>query len=580
MNEELLETLPGWAQNMVSKYYTKTITQFTLYGNVHDLVPWKKKKNELEFLNLRDFLAKVIFGSRDIVMFYDRSAGIHFLDPEMRRDFSQAVTGYDSYYGTKFAHSFPRDPRRALHLIFSYLQLRVADKKSMAIIIDYAETIIPNADPSTMGDDDRTHLVTLLKWSQESALMQADATVCLITENLGAISQTHVQSVYTEEIEIQAPNDPERLDFIELYSKKFDFDEYSDVSKPTFAKLTAGLNRISLRTIMAEIFEYKHKLTQDMLTKRKKELIEAECFGLLEFVETNYNLNMVAGHEGVKKRLRGAAKAIKKGITDVLPMGYLIAGPIGTGKTFITLCFAGEIGIPCVMLKNFRSQWVGQTESNLEKILTLLKVMAPIAVIIDEADAYLGTRSAGGDSGVSARVFSKIASFMGNTEHRGRIIWFLMTSRPDLLPVDIKRQGRAEEHFGLFYPETAEERKNLFKVMCKKTQTKLSKPDLSPKRLLDEETRFSGADIEAGLIRAKFQSVVAGRKTVSQKDLDQVFDDFIPASYPLEIELQSLVAVQESTSRNLLPEKYRRISRTDLSRQINELKLLIDASRI
>ena len=51
-----------------------------------------------------------------------------------------------------------------------------------------------------------------------------------------------------------------------------------------------------------------------------------------------------------------------------------------------------------------------------------------------------------------------IAAFMGNTEYRGKIIWFLMTARPDLLPVDLKRQGRAEEHLALFYPQTDAER--------------------------------------------------------------------------------------------------------------------------
>ena len=82
-----------------------------------------------------------------------------------------------------------------------------------------------------------------------------------------------------------------------------------------------------------------------------------------------------------------------------------------------------------VKLKNFRSKWQGVTEGNLEKILNLLEAMAPVAIMIDEADAYLGDRSASGDSGVSSRVFSQIASFMSNTEHRGQIIWFLMMVR-------------------------------------------------------------------------------------------------------------------------------------------------------
>jgi len=99
--------------------------------------------------------------------------------------------------------------------------------------------------------------------------------------------------------------------------------------------------------------------------------------------------------------------------------------------------------------------------------------MSPIAVVVDEADAQLGNRSSSGDSGVSNRVFAKIAAFMGDTEMRGKVIWFLLTSRPDLIPVDLKRQGRAEEHIALFYPDTKEERRALLRAMQKKSGTEL-----------------------------------------------------------------------------------------------------------
>src|SRR5262249_52216913 len=53
-------------------------------------------------------------------------------------------------------------------------------------------------------------------------------------------------------------------------------------------------------------------------------------------------------------------------------------------------------------------------------------------------------RATEGDAGTSSRVFSMIAAQMGDTRYRGRIVWMLLTSRPDLLPIDLKRQGRAE----------------------------------------------------------------------------------------------------------------------------------------
>src|SRR5262249_21710620 len=278
--------------------------------------------------------------------------------------------------------------------------------------------------------------------------------------------------------------------------------------------------------------------------QRKKELIEAESAGLLEFIQSRFDLSFVAGHEPAKKKLQNAAAAIRLGRTDVLPMGYVICGPVGTGKTFLTTCFAGEVGVPAVMLKNFRSMWQGVTEGNLERVLNLLKAMSPIVVIVDEADAQLGDRSNSADSGVGNRVFAQIAQFMGNTELRGRVIWFLLTCRPDLLPVDLKRQGRAEEHIALFYPETNEERLALLRAMQKKTGTQLRSADVE-QFFLDHSGRLSGADIEAVLTRARMKSALENEPAVDVDALRAALEDFIPPSYPTEIELQNLAAVLE-----------------------------------
>src|SRR5699024_4274018 len=106
--------------------------------------------------------------------------------------------------------------------------------------------------------------------------------------------------------------------------------------------------------------------------------------------------------------------------------------------------------------------------------------MAAVAVTIDEADAYVGNRNASGDSGVSSRIFYTIASVMTDSRNRGLILWFLMTARPDLMPVDLKRQGRAEEHLALFAPHTKEECFELFNVMQKKTNLRLTEEDYLP----------------------------------------------------------------------------------------------------
>lgn len=576
--EKYTSHYPEWAKEYARKYFTKTLTQFILYGNVRDLVASEDVKGNPVYMSLHEFLVQELFAARDIVLFYDRSSGIHFADSASQKDFNRALSGYDTIFGTDFAKKLPKDPVRVLSVLENYFRVRLGEGKRIACIIDYAETVIPMAEASMYSAEDRNTLVFLQKWAHDPLFLESDFTVTLVAQNLSELNQQVVQSPYTAEIQIPIPDESARQKYVANYldGLEGEWTQHSTVKSDLLASNTAGLGFIQLRSILADVLENHTDLTFDALSAMKKDFIEAEAFGMLEFMETDLNLDMVAGHAEAKTHLRAAAKALKAGRQDVMPMGYLVSGPVGTGKTFTIMCFAGDIGVPMVKLKNFRSQWQGQTEANLEKILTLLQAMTPVAVMIDEADAALGNRDAGGDSGVSKRVFGHIAQFMSNSKNRGKVIWFLLTARPDYMPVDLKRQGRAEEHIALFYPSTREEREELLDVMLKKTGVEVEKKEI-PDALLNGERTFSGADMEALLTRAKFRAAADGRTkgNVTQRVLQEVVDDFMPPTYPLEVELQTLVAVLECTSKALLPEKYRTMDRETIVRRVDELSHLV-----
>jgi len=575
---------PDWAQTLARRYFTKTLNQFILHGSVRDLVPTEDADHRRTYVSVRDFLADDLFAGRDLVVFYDRSSGIHFADSNTKRDFNRALSGYDTIFGTDYQARLPKDPVRVFALLENYLRLRIADGKRIALIIDYAETIVPMNEGGMASAEDRNALVFLQRWSHDSLFLKADFTLVLIAENLNDLNRHLIQSPFTEEITIPIPKEEQRLAFVEWMlgedggQARRTFDELSEVPARALAQHTAGLGYVQLRTLLADILENRKPLSYDRLHERKKALIEAEAYGLLEFVQTDYSLDMVAGHAEAKQHLRDAAIALKNHRPDVMPMGYLVAGPVGTGKTFLINCFAGEIGIPMVMLKNFRSQWQGVTEGNLEKILNLLRAMHPVAVMIDEADAALGDRASQGDSGVSNRVFSMIAQAMSDTRFRGKIIWFLLTARPDLMPVDLKRQGRAEEHIGLFYPSTREAREELLRVMMRRTKVDIPMEEI-PDVLLNGERTLSGADMEALFTRAAFRAAADGVEHVTPEILQDAVEDFIPPTYPLEVELQTLVAVLECTSRALLPEQYRALEREKAVRRVEELKMLLGERR-
>ena len=347
----------------------------------------------------------------------------------------------------------------------------------------------------------------------------------------------------------------------------------TDFTPTQLADLTSGLSLVSLERLLARAEKSGIKLDANSLKVLKKGLIERQARGLVEFVEPPHTLDDFVGNEGVRQRLIDDAALLAKGRLDATAMGYLICGPVGTGKTYLAECFAGSVGVPCVKLKNFRSKYVGETEGNLEQLLAVLRAMGPVVVVIDEADAALGNRESGGDSGTSGRVFSMIASQMGDTRYRGKLIWMLLTSRPDFLPIDLKRQGRAEVHLPLFNPRDEAEVRYMFKVMGKKNKAELN-PDLLPEGLAGKN--LSGADIESIVLIAKRNALIEGHENILGDDLKRAIDEFVPSAQGLEKEKQELAAVLECTSKTFLPDDWRkRLEKPDERSRLQERMAVI-----
>jgi AAA+ superfamily predicted ATPase len=575
-NSDIFQNLPGWVKEFAVKYGSKTANLYIVHGNIRDFLPKEKEEGEFVFALIQRYIAEMIFGNRDIIVFYDRSDGVSFCADEMAREYTAVLS-------KRFPDDDPEDfistdPEKSFYYLEKYFLMRIPkDRRTkcrMVLIIDYGETIIPSGDLLRFSDADRYCLVTLNRWANNPLFTDGDISIILLTENLADISPRLVSSPSAVKVGVPFPGESVRANFLHYKEKEGRLLLERGMTCEGVAAVTSGLNLMNLDRLVQESHEQDKPLSMEYLKSKKKEMIENEAGGLLEFMDTLYSLDAVSGHEFVKKQFRSAARAIKRGQLDVLPMGYLIAGPVGTGKSFMVSAFAGEIGIPMVKFKNFRSKWQGETESHLEKILNILKSMAPVAVMIDEADAALGDRDQDGDSGTSNRVFAQIASFMGDTAYRGKIIWFLITCRPDLIPIDLKRQGRAEEHYALFYPETDGEKVALFEILVDKLKFGVHKfPILEMFRKYRMD--ISGAEIEAMLVRAKQRAVMDNRTMISREDLEEVMADYKPPFFENEIRLQNLVAVLDCTSRLMVPKRFQDMTNTKLVNEIRELKALL-----
>src|SRR5699024_6453950 len=201
----MFQNYPEWAQRLAQKYLSRTVNQFILHGNVHDLVASGGKKTV--YIRLKRFLSEEFFGARDFVIFYDRASGIYFRDQESQEDFNRALSGRDTLLGTEYSKKMPKDPVGVFSLLEQYFRVRLGNQKSIAFIINYAETIVPATGAGTPGNEDRTSMVYLSRWARDPLFMASDFTTILISENLADINKTLTQNPYISTIKIGMPDE-------------------------------------------------------------------------------------------------------------------------------------------------------------------------------------------------------------------------------------------------------------------------------------------------------------------------------------------------------------------------------------
>jgi AAA+ superfamily predicted ATPase len=552
---------------------------------VHDLIACRQGGQQA-FVSLPEFLTNQVFGSWDVVFSYDMGRGLRLEAGNDADRLQKMMQAASTWFGNR--STWPREPEAVLQGFEQIIQRNLVQEqqekqKRIAFLFEYGQYLAPAGGISMLARGEASRLVRLLSWAQNPYIKRVNMAFCLITHHLSELNDRLVQNPHVAALEISLPDEPMRRQFIEhtlaTHASPAGTEQAPEgLSVDGLARMSSGLNLVNLDVLLARTRDESRTPQLNQFRSLKKSMIERQCQGLVTFVEPKHTLDTVVGHQAAKERLRQDAQWISQGRLEIAPMGYLICGPVGTGKTFLAECYAGSIGIPCVTLGNFRSKYVGETEGNLEQVLNVLRSLGPVVVIIDEADAALGNREAEGDSGTSGRVFSMIARQMGNTDYRGRIIWMLLTSRPDLLPIDLKRQGRAEVHIPLFYPQEREELTAMFRVLARKNQIQLV-PDATPQVAGDRA--LSGADIESIVLSAQRRALVAQRDTVTAEDLQHAVEAFIPSAQGLEKEMQELVAVLECTDRDFLPDDWRqRIEQPEgirrLQQRLTTLRELLD----
>lgn len=579
--------LPAWAHELARVWNSGAHSLFILHGNIHDLFPVTVSPRPAGYAPLGAYLSRRLFPARPQMLHYDIGSGLTFGGPGMQTRFYEWLKIYDEVEGTDYHREGP--PRAfgqllpVLRRFFMHMADQQGDARGVTLVVNFAEKLVPASEENQASHEERMALVTLLTWAASPELHHGDVGVLLVTETVSELHSDLLQNPHVARVRIDLPSLDERAAFLssgwlDRHAGPGGLAAHSDLRADDLARRTSGLPLLRVEQLLATALHNDQRITAAYVSAGKRRLIEDYCGDLVRFKDPKEgrSLDDVATHVAAKARLRELAWLIREGKHSVLERGVLVPGRIGVGKSFLIDCFASECGLPVLELGQFRSKWVGETERQQARILLTIRALGPVIVVVDEADAVFGNRSADGDSGVSSRVFAAFAAHLGDSSLRGRELWIAMTSRPDLMAIDLKRQGRFGLCVPLFPAQNADEVAELFKVIARVQKTPLAEPLLAYVREKLGDQPLTGSDVEALLVRARERAVLAGRDdSLALEDLQGAVDGFIDPLDRHLLALQEAAAVLACSDRRFLPERHRDIDRAALRVRYEEARRLV-----
>lgn len=459
---------PAWLDAVQSGYESGAASQFVLHGNVADrfLAPRADGKGA-ELCQLPDLIARTLLPRFDVVLSYDLGNGVRVLRG------GQAIETWPEWQRT--GGQLPSQPRQAVAWLTQYFRYAAnlsrlgRNRLQVGCIVSGAHLLAP----STQGWSNYDLAAIALQirdWASDGLLTEHSIASFLLTETLSDLHPLLSGNPRAMVTPVPLPAVEEIQGALGLLvgSCQAALAPWgADLVRP--ARMLAGSTLAAVDALVHTTAHRNLPLDGKVLAEAKKRAVEQECGGLVEFIESKKTLDDLHGMERVKAWLRQDLQLWRQDDLQAMPMGYLICGPVGTGKTFTVECIAGEAGVPVVKLKNFRDKWVGSTEGNLERIFRLVRALGRCYVFVDEADQSLGKREAGGnDGGIGGRIYAMLAQEMSDTGNRGKVVWILATSRPDLVEVDLKRPGRVDVKIPLLPTSTPDESWRLVRALCKR----------------------------------------------------------------------------------------------------------------
>ena len=588
--EYLMEQLNVLGCELIMGYNTSqgihlpNIGQWRATQKMLEVVPKHEKTGSFHFQSIATWLQTL----RRFQEAEDVNLIEHEVDPQVARRRINATLAFDKPHEDPFMHIDPA-PSEELQERLNHLLRQ--DRARVGLVINFLEQLAPN-DPSlsSASNDDLQRLFNQIQnWASDLEIRKRKHIILLLTHNTFDIHPNLTVNPEIPLIEIPFPDHDQRLHFIEYLHAISDPPSQMRASlgnehdRESLARETVGLNLFGIHDVVKQAESARQKTGGEPLVRYRRESLKTFSRGVLELGETYTN----ASAEGwyVMWTLKDIAEGMRHRDLRRVPRGMLFLGPPGTGKVYAAKLLAGEANMTFVQLR-YANQ-VGEItvninengntyERNLNAAVNFIRGISPTVVFMDEIE-QASPRTAIHPEEQQTFPQSLVNAISDPSLH-GRVIWVGASSRPDLIPQIFRRYGIFDTKL-ILLPPIAEGRIEILKIFCQGQATE----QLNFRGLVGDSATdgLTSRDLFMIVQRANNIARRNQRETLTDADLHQALDDFIP-DYSPEMQLfMGLLALREANSRIMIPDGLlppyqefvdgNRINKTGINKRLMEL---------
>ena len=395
---------------------------------------------------------------------------------------------------------------------------------------------------------DEPRIVSKIKGIARLINQGADANVIIVSTTL--VIPRELEK-YITILEMDYLNTDEIKGIIRSFINENSIENISDSLIDELATAFKGLTEFEINNLLALSYADDGELTRrdlHLIFEQKQQTIKKA--GILEMIPLKESIEDIGGLENLKEWLVRKAKVYKnmsiaKAYGVDMPKGVLIAGVPGCGKSLSAKAVAKLFEVPLLRLDMGRlmGKYVGESEGNLRKAISLAEAISPCVLWIDELEkAFAGIGGNGGGAEVTTRLFGNFLTWMQEKESPT----FVVATANDItkLPLELMRKGRFDEIFYVGLPDE-EERKRIFEIHISKRRSQ----DLNGIRVIDlvkKSKGFSGADIE-GVVKDAVESAFAdGKNSIETQDIISAISNTHSLSEIMKEDLDKMTKEYES----------------------------------